>query len=190
MTRYRGRIPIVDPDNPRPWGRDDITGLPVMHDDMVKQMEFIGTGLAWTGFLVHHSDADQPNPQLMPPRLPIDPVTISNPRFFKLPKLLPPPFIATPNNPDGFRVTGSTIDSVTLAWIVVPLAQAYVIAWESMTQQGIATQIIGNTFTVTGLAASTQYFFVIASTADNSTEKTAEFSTGGFSQAIQTTLPN
>ena len=43
--KYRQMIPIVDPRHPEAWGRDDLTGLPVMHNDMIMQMEYIGSGL-------------------------------------------------------------------------------------------------------------------------------------------------
>lgn len=52
----------------------------VAHRDLIKQMEYCGSGLRWTGFYVHHKFADQPNPQNLVPYIRLDPVPLPNAR--------------------------------------------------------------------------------------------------------------
>lgn len=193
-NRYRGRIPYVDPDNPQSWGKDDYTGLPVMHTDLVKQMEFIGNGLAWTGFMVHYKDYSQPNPQKIPPRLKPDPVPIPNPRYLKLTQapVIPNDGIdpETKSLNPGLKITGSTSTSITVEWDFVENVQAYVVGWDSLHAKGETRGIIPLTYTITGLSPGNTYNVYVASTADNSTPYKSQFSTSGFSMPIQTTLPN
>lgn len=183
-NRYRGRIPIVDPDHPEAWGKDDITGLPVMHEDMIKQMEYIGNGLAWTGFMVHHKDADQPNPQLIPPRLKPDPLPIPNPRYLQYPEL--------PQIPTGLVVTASTSTSITVSWDLVPAIPSYVVGWTSIWSYGETRGILPADlpFEITGLAAGNTYQVSVASTANNTSDLTNEFTTSAFSSPISITLPS
>ena len=138
--RYRGRIPIVDPNDPQSWAKDDITGLPVMHPDMIKQMEYIGNGLAWTGMMVHYKDADQPNPQLIPPRLKVDPVPIDNPRYLQFPEL--------PAIPTGLTISSFTSTSVTITWDFVQNVQSYVVGWKSNYVTGEASNIVPLTYSI------------------------------------------
>jgi hypothetical protein len=180
-VRYRGRIPVVDPDHPEAWGKDDITGLPVMHTDMIKQMEYIGNGLAWTGFMVHHKDADQPNPQLIPPRLKPDPLPIDNPRYLQFPEL--------PSIPTGLTVTGFTSTSITVTWDQVPGIPSYVIGWTSIWSFGETRGIVPTTYTINGLSPGNTYAVAVASTANNTSETTNEFTTSAFSPVISVTLP-
>lgn len=177
----RGRIPYVDPDNPQSWGKDDYTGLPVMHPDMVKQMEYIGNGLVWNGFMVHYKDADQPNPQKIPPRLKPDPVPIPNPRYLKLTKVTAVP--------SGLKITGTTSTSITVTWDFVEYAQAYVVGWDSQYINGETRGITDLTYTITGLSPGNTYNVQVSSTADNTTPYASQFSTSAFCQPIQTTLP-
>lgn len=189
----KGRIPYVDPNNPQSWGKDDYTGLPVMHTDLVKQMEFIGNGLAWTGFMVHYKDADQPNPQKIPPRLKPDPVPIPNPRYLELTEApaIPSKGIdpITKSLLSGLTITGTTSTSITVAWDFVPYVQAYVVGWDSLHAKGETRGITPLTYTITGLTPGNTYNIQVASTADNSTPYKSQFSTSGFSQPVQTTLP-
>lgn len=158
MSKYRGRIPIVDQFNPDAWGKDDITGLPVMHGDMVKQMEFIGNGLAWTGMMVHHKDADEPNPQLMPPIIPPDPVPIRNPRILQ--------FLELPDIPTGLMSPSNTSTTIDVTWNAVIGAQSYVLEWGSIWNTGTATiTAVPNvipTYTIPTLAAETTYGIAVA----------------------------
>lgn len=159
-VKYRGQIPLVDPNNPQSWGKDDITGLPVMHPDMVKQMEWGPQGLYWTGFMVHFKDADEPNPQLVPPRLKPDPLPILNPRHFYRPEL--------PNVPTGLAVVSITSDSIEVTWDLVTTGnisvQSYVISCFSQYTLFTFEGIIAPPYTIQGLAPLNEYTIQIAST--------------------------
>lgn len=178
----RGRIPYVNPENPQSWGRDDYTGLPVMHPDMVKQMEYIGNGLAWTGFMVHYKDADQPNPQKIPPRLKPDPIPIPNPRYLQLTQ--------APSIPSNLRLTGKTDTTISVEWDAVTSdVEAYVVGWKNVYVPIYAETrgITDTTYIITGLSPGNTYNIYVASTADNSSAYASEFSTSAFSQPIQQT---
>jgi len=189
----KGRIPIVDPDRPEAWGRDDYTGLPVMHTDLIKQMEYIGNGLAWTGFMVHYKDADQPNPQKIPPRLKVDPVPIPNPRYLTLPQtpLIPNKGVnpVSGSTLTSVLITGTTSTSITITWEFVPNVQAYVVGWDSIHAKGETRGIIPLTYTITGLSPGNTYNVQVASTGNNSTSYTSQFTTSAFSAPVRTTLP-
>jgi hypothetical protein len=177
--RYRGRIPVIDIDHPEAWGKDDITGLPVMHTDMIKQMEYIGNGLAWTGFMVHHKDADQPNPQLIPPRLKPDPLPVDNPRYLQFPEL--------PTIPTGLTISGFTSTSITVTWDAVPGIPTYVVGWASIWSSGETRSIVSETYPIIGLSPGNTYNVSVASTANNSSNK---FTTSAFSSPVSVTLPS
>ena len=180
--KYRQMIPIVDPRHPEAWGRDDLTGLPVMHNDMIMQMEYIGSGLQWTGFMVHYKDADQPNPQLIPPRLKPDPVPIDNPRYLQFPEL--------PAIPSNLAVSATTSTSITVTWDIVPGILAYSVQWNSIYVTGTESGVATNTYTITNLTPGNTYLVSVASIGDNTSTLTAEFTTSAFSNPVSTTLPN
>ena len=69
-----------DPDNPVAAARCDHTNFIVGNDELVKQMEYRGDALVWTGLWVAKRFADKPNPQGLVPRLKPDPAPIRNPR--------------------------------------------------------------------------------------------------------------
>lgn len=75
---FRG--PTIDPDNPISVGVCDATGFVTSHNDLQKQYEYRGNRLAWTGFLRDKRFIDVPNPQLLNPVLPPDPVPVKMPR--------------------------------------------------------------------------------------------------------------
>lgn len=70
----------IDKDNPRPIAFCDLTGFMCMRDDLVPQMQYVGQGLQWQGFLVHKKFAFKPSPWLSPIILPPDPTPVENPR--------------------------------------------------------------------------------------------------------------
>lgn len=74
--RPHGKHVSIDPMAPQALGICDYTGFVFHHKDLVRQMEWRGNALIWTGFLVGRPYADKPNPQLRPPILPPDPVPI------------------------------------------------------------------------------------------------------------------
>lgn len=153
---YRGRIPIVDPDNPIAWGKDDITGLPIMHDDMVPVMQYSGSQVIWTGFMTHKDKVDVPQPQLAPARLRPDPVPVTNIRIFNRPTM--PPI------PSGLAVTSFTNTTITISWQSVSVATSYVVAWANSTSIDQIPGIETNNYTITGLAPNTYYRIEVATT--------------------------
>ena len=66
--------------SPRAIARCDYSGLMVRHGNLVKQMQYRGQGLVFTGFLVNPKFADKPNAQELTPRVKLDPVPILFPR--------------------------------------------------------------------------------------------------------------
>ena len=72
--------PVIDPDNPISAAVCDATGFVTSRSDLVKQYQYRGNQLVWTGFLVDKHFVDVPNPQLMNPVLPPDPVPVKQPR--------------------------------------------------------------------------------------------------------------
>lgn len=79
-VRNHGKYTKMRKDNPRAYGLCDYSGMDVRHMDMVRQMEYRGSGLVWTGFYVNSRFADIPNPQNLSPLIRLDPVPVNNPR--------------------------------------------------------------------------------------------------------------
>lgn len=161
MSNYRGRIPYVDEDNIVSYGRDDIRGLPIMVDDMVPVMQYMGSQIQWTGFYTHKDHVDVPQAQLAPAWLRPDPQ--------------PSPIIRilsrqnTPPIPTGLVVDSVTDDSITVTWDSVSVATSYVLQWTSPVVQNPIFDIPTTndatiTYTITGLAAHTYYVLQVAST--------------------------
>jgi hypothetical protein len=69
-----------DPDNPVAAARCDQTDFVVGNNELVKQMQYQGTTLVWTGLWVAKQYADKPNPSAMTPVLKADPKPLRNPR--------------------------------------------------------------------------------------------------------------
>ncbi len=76
----KGRFVNIKPDNPDAVGRCDRSGLICNYSDLVKQMDYIGSGLVWTGLYVNRYFADIPNPQGLNPVIKLDPVPVDHPR--------------------------------------------------------------------------------------------------------------
>lgn len=77
---YKGRYVKVDINNPSAAGVCDRSGFVFNHEDLVKQMEWRGNKLVWTGMLVGPPFVDKPNRQNKPPRTKDDPRAIRNSR--------------------------------------------------------------------------------------------------------------
>lgn len=164
--QYRPRIPYVDPDDPIAWARDDIRGLPVMHNDLVPVMQYAGSQIIWTGFMTHKDYVDIPQPQLAPAILRPDPVPVDNIRIFNMPKL--PPI------PTGLTVVSLTSTTITLQWDSVSVATSYVVQWTNpLVQNPIPNISISTnpiiTYTITGLAPNTYYLVQVATTYSEAT---------------------
>lgn len=70
----------INPARPEALGICDRTGFVFMKKDLIKQFEWRGNALTWTGLLVGRPYLDKPNEQNRPPILPPDPVPVTNPR--------------------------------------------------------------------------------------------------------------
>src|SRR5271156_326666 len=79
-VRNHGKYTSMSKNNPRAIGRCDRSGLMVQQSKLVKQMEYSGKGLFWTGSLVYPKFLDQPNMQNLAPRIKVDPKPIPNSR--------------------------------------------------------------------------------------------------------------
>lgn len=77
--RYHSRA-IVDPSAPSAWGQCDRCAKLYNLRDLRWQMQYNGTGLYNTRFLVCERCLDIPQPQLLTPILPADPLPVQNPR--------------------------------------------------------------------------------------------------------------
>lgn len=81
MSYYpHGKHVTIDVDNPESVGICDYTGFVFLRKDLVRQMEWRGEDLVWTGFYVGRPYADVPNEQNRVPILPPDPIAIVDPR--------------------------------------------------------------------------------------------------------------
>jgi hypothetical protein len=81
MSDYpKGKFVSIDTDNPEALGICDYTGFVFPRKDLVRQMEWRGEDLVWTGFYVGRPFADKPNEQNRTPILPPDPVPVLEPR--------------------------------------------------------------------------------------------------------------
>lgn len=78
--RPHGKHVFIDEDNPEALGICDYTGFVHRRIDLVRQMQWRGNAIVWTGLYVGKDYADVPNEQSRPPILPPDPVPILEPR--------------------------------------------------------------------------------------------------------------
>lgn len=75
-----------------PIGTCDYSGFPFSRSDLVKQYEWRGNQLVWTGAIVGRPFVDEPNEQNRPPQIKGDPKALLNPRPFG---------IETPQGPEA-----------------------------------------------------------------------------------------
>lgn len=80
LSRYQGKRVTIDFDNPEALGICDYTDFVFSHKDLVKQMEWRGDNLVWTGWMVGRPYVDVPNEQNRPPLVKDDPRPIKDPR--------------------------------------------------------------------------------------------------------------
>lgn len=76
----KGRWVKINSRNPDAVARCDRSGLLCNYKDLVKQYDYRGTGLIWTGLYVNKYFLDKPNPQNMNPVIKPDPVPVEHPR--------------------------------------------------------------------------------------------------------------
>lgn len=79
MTSMRTDAP-ADPNNPRARAMCERCSQIVFHDQLLKQMEFRGNKLMWTGIFVCSRCIDQPQPQDRTVLLRPDPEPVRDPR--------------------------------------------------------------------------------------------------------------
>jgi len=81
VKRWKGKYVTIDPKHPSALGVCDESGFTFNHKDLVKQMEWRGDSLVWTGFMVGKPYLDVPNEQNRPPLVKSDPYPVKNPRL-------------------------------------------------------------------------------------------------------------
>jgi hypothetical protein len=81
VNRWKGKYVTIDHKYPSALGICDESGFVFNHKDLVKQMEWRGDALVWTGFMVGKPYLDVPNEQNRPPLVKNDPRPVMNPRL-------------------------------------------------------------------------------------------------------------
>ena len=79
-NKWKGKYVTIDYENPQALGECDRTGFTFNKKDLVKQMEWRGNNLVWTGLMVGKPYVDIPNEQNRPPLVKDDPKAVSDPR--------------------------------------------------------------------------------------------------------------
>ena len=83
VARWKGKNVKVNSTNPQGLGVCDDSGFDFNHCDLVKQMEWRGNNLVWTGLMVGKPYLDKPCQQNRPPIVKDDPKPFKNPRLPK-----------------------------------------------------------------------------------------------------------
>ncbi len=81
VNKWKGKYVVIDPKNPAALGQCDDTDFTFNHKDLVKQMEWRGDNLVWTGLLVGKPYLDVPQEQNRPPLVKADPRPVINSRL-------------------------------------------------------------------------------------------------------------
>jgi hypothetical protein len=79
-NRPHGQHVYIDDDYPQALGICDVTGFIFLRQDLVRQMEWRGNALVWTGLYVGRPYVSMPNEQNRPPISFPDPRAIIDPR--------------------------------------------------------------------------------------------------------------
>lgn len=80
MSRAGGKFFKPDPANPIAPAQCDRCERVVAHPSLIKQMEYMGRTLRWTGSFVCPRCVDRPQPQSVPKIVGPDPLPVKNPR--------------------------------------------------------------------------------------------------------------
>ncbi len=78
--KYKGKYVDIDSDNPQTVGVCDRTGFVFNHKDLVKQMQWSGNSIVWTGLWVGKPFLDVLNEQNRPPITKVDPEVVKDPK--------------------------------------------------------------------------------------------------------------
>ena len=81
VNRWKGANVTIDVNSPSALGVCDESGFVFNHKDLVKQMEWQGNQLVWTGLMVGKPYLDVPSEQNRPPLTRGDPRAVTNPRL-------------------------------------------------------------------------------------------------------------
>jgi hypothetical protein len=92
VKKFKPKHVKIDLNNLEPQAVCDRSGFIFLHKDLVKQKEWAGNNLVWTGLLVGKPYVDIPNPQARPPKIKKDPIPVKDPR-------LPEGYIPPESNP-------------------------------------------------------------------------------------------
>lgn len=79
-NRYSDKRVRIDPNRPEAVGVCDRSGFVYMRKDLVKQMEWVGDSLVWTGLYVGPDQLDTPNEQLRTSHFPVNPRPVMDAR--------------------------------------------------------------------------------------------------------------
>lgn len=81
IARWKGKNVKVNSTNPQGLGVCDDSGFDFNHCDLVKQMEWRGNNLVWTGLMIGKPYLDKPSQQNRPPIVKDDPRAIRDARI-------------------------------------------------------------------------------------------------------------
>lgn len=80
VRRWQSKNIVIDSKDSHALGVCDDSGFVFNHKDLVKQMEWRGDNLVWTGLMVGPQYLDKPQEQNRPPLVKNDPRPVQNPR--------------------------------------------------------------------------------------------------------------
>lgn len=81
VKKWQGKHARTSSKNPSALGQCDYSDFTFNRRDLIKQMQWRGDSLQWTGFMVGRPYLDVPNEQLRPPKTQADPYAVINPRL-------------------------------------------------------------------------------------------------------------
>jgi len=81
VNKWKGKHVIINPEKPSALGVCDDSGFDFNHKDLVKQMEWRGNNLVWTGLMVGKPYLDIPQEQNRPPLVKADPKPVKDARL-------------------------------------------------------------------------------------------------------------
>lgn len=108
VRRWKGKHVRIDPKNPAALGVCDRSGFTFNHKNLIKQLDWRGDRLVWTGWLVGRPYLDTPQEQNRPPLVKADPYPVLLAR-------VPGPGRQSVSNPPGS--IGQPIGPVTYTYI-------------------------------------------------------------------------
>lgn len=80
VKRWQSKNITINPNSPNALGVCDDSGFVFNHKDLIKQMEWRGDNLVWTGLMKGPQYLDKPQEQNRPPLVKNDPRPVKDPR--------------------------------------------------------------------------------------------------------------